>query len=374
MSDIRFHSVRKSYGDKVVFDDLNLHIRSGECFVLVGPSGCGKTVALRLIAGFEAPDEGEISIGDRVVANAKQSLPPEERRIGVVFQDYAVWPHMDVSQNVAYPLKMHKVEKDEAQKRTADAVAQVNLSGYEKRLPSQLSGGQQQRVALARALVAEPEVMLLDEPLTNLDANLREEMRFEIKDLQKKTGSTILYVTHDHEVALAIADRIAVMDSRGRLRQIGTPEAVYEHPADPFVCRFLGVSSFLEMEKKGGRFVVRGTGYSVGTPPAGPLSDESELRVAFRPMDLSVYRTAASVPAAAEGAPAAVAEAVAERVSLLGPIVDYRLRIGEQSLRCQVQTEEAVARDVIVEEGSRIAVAFHDAKWFSAVQDGEEEA
>ncbi len=367
MSDIRFRSVRKSYGAKTVFEDLNLHIRSGECFVLIGPSGCGKTVALRLIAGFEAPDEGEISIGDRTVANPRHSLPPEERRIGVVFQDYAVWPHMDVSENVAYPLKMRKTEKAEAERRTAGAVAQVNLSGYEKRLPSQLSGGQQQRVALARALVAEPEVMLLDEPLTNLDANLREEMRFEIKDLQRKTGATILYVTHDHEVALAIADRIAVMDTKGRLRQIGTPEAVYEHPADPFVCRFLGVSSFLEMERKGERFVVRGTSYSAGTPPAGPLSDASEALAAFRPMDLTIDRAAGNVP---EGS----ALGRVERTSLLGPIVDFRIRIGEQTVRCQAQTEEAVARDTIIEEGSDCVVSFHDAKWFSAVEGAEEEA
>jgi iron(III) transport system ATP-binding protein len=360
MSDIRFHSVRKSYDGKAVLSDLNLHIHSGECFVLIGPSGCGKTVALRLIAGFETPDEGEIRIGDRVVASAKHSLPPEERRIGVVFQDYAVWPHMDVTQNVGYPLKMRRTEKAEAARRTVDAIGQVNLGPYQHRLPSQLSGGQQQRVALARALVAEPEVMLLDEPLTNLDANLREEMRFEIKDLQHKTKSTILYVTHDHEVALAIADRIAVMDSKGRIRQIGTPEAVYEHPADPFVCRFLGVSSFLEMERKGQRFVIRGTDYTVGTPPAGAIADDSEALAAFRPMDMTISRVAGDIP---EGS----AVGIVERTSLLGPIIDFRIRIGEQKLRCQIQTEEAVARDVIINEGSACALSFHDAKWFSAV-------
>ncbi len=367
MSDIRFASVRKSYGEHTVLQDLNLHIHSGECFVLVGPSGCGKTVALRLLAGFEAPDEGEIAIGSRIVADRRRSVPPEERRIGVVFQDYAVWPHMDVSENVSYPLKMRKTEKPEIERRTAEAVAQVNLTGYERRLPSQLSGGQQQRVALARALVAAPEVMLLDEPLTNLDANLREEMRFEIRDLQRRTGSTILYVTHDHEVALAIADRIAVMDGSGRIRQVGTPEAVYEHPADPFVCRFLGVSSFLEAEKRGGRFVVRGTDYAVGVPPAGPIADASEALVSFRPMDLGIYRSDGTAPAES-------AEGVVERASLLGPIVDFRIRIGEQRVRCQIQTEEAVARNVILEEGSPCALTFHDAKWFSAVEGGGEES
>jgi iron(III) transport system ATP-binding protein len=367
MSEIRFHSVRKSYGNKVVLQDLNLHIRSGECFVLIGPSGCGKTVALRLIAGFETPDEGEIKIGERVVASAKHALPPEERRISVVFQDYAVWPHMDVTENVMYPLKMQKIEKAEAARRTSEAIAQVSLDGYERRLPSQLSGGQQQRVALARALVAEPEVILLDEPLTNLDANLREEMRFEIKDLQRKTKATILYVTHDHEVALAIADRIAVMDAKGKIRQIGTPESVYEHPVDPFVCRFLGVSSFLEMEKKGDRFVIRGSDYSVGAPPAGPIADASEARAAFRPMDTSISRLDGPV---SEGC----AAGMVERTSLLGPIIDFRIRIGEQRIRCQIQTEEAVARDVILKEGSPCTLSFHDAKWFSAVESEEEEA
>lgn len=357
MSDIRFTSVRKAYGGKVVLDGLDLHIRSGECFTLVGPSGCGKTVALRLIAGFEKPDSGEIAIGARVVASGgKASLPPEERRIGVVFQDYAVWPHKDVAENVVYPLQMKKLDKLDAERRTAAAIAQVGLKGYEKRLPSQLSGGQQQRVALARALVAAPEVMLLDEPLTNLDANLREEMRFEIKDLQKRNGMTILYVTHDHEVALAIADRIAVMDPKGRIRQIGTPAEVYERPADPFVCKFLGVSSFLEVERYGAEFVVAGTKVSLGTCPDPALSGAAKALAAFRPMDVSIARPAGTKAAAG----------TVERMSLLGPIVDYRIRVGRQALRCQVQTEEAVANDLLIKEGEPCALDFHDAKWFAA--------
>ncbi len=366
MSDIRFRSVRKSYGDRTVFQGLDLHIRSGECFVLVGPSGCGKTVILRLLAGFETPDEGEIAIGERVVASPRHAIPPEDRRIGVVFQDYAVWPHMNVEENVAYPLKMRDVPKPEIAPRVAQAVDQVNLKGYEKRLPSQLSGGQQQRVALSRALVAEGEVMLLDEPLTNLDANLREEMRFEIKALQRKIGATILYVTHDHDVALAIADRIAVMDGHGIIRQIGTPEDVYENPADPFVCRFLGVSSFMETERRGSAQVLRGTDFVLGTPP-DRLGSPSEAVAAFRPMDAVVSR---------EEGPLGEGQALGtvERVSLLGPIVDFRIRIGVQVLRCQVQTEEAVARNVIFEEGETCVVSFHDPKWFSAAESGIEEA
>lgn len=364
MSDIRFSSVRKSYGGKVVFQGLDLHIASGECFVLVGPSGCGKTVALRLAAGFEKPDAGEISIGTRTVANGKSIVPPEDRRIGVVFQDYAVWPHKTVEQNVAYPLEMRKTPRAEAKARTAAAVTQVSLGGYEARLPSQLSGGQQQRVALARALVAAPEVMLLDEPLTNLDANLREEMRFEIKDLQKRNGMTILYVTHDHDVALAIADRIAVMDQSGAIRQIGTPSEVYERPADPFVCRFLGVSSFLDAERRGGGFVVRGTDVSLGAGPGGALGSAKALTAAFRPMDLRLSR-----PVSEAGG-----DGVIERMSLLGPIVDYLIRIGGYTLRCQVQTEEAVSRGLLLGEGSRCSIEFFDAKWFAAEESKVEEA
>ena len=188
MAEVKLEHVRKAYGKKVVYKDLNLTINDGECFTLLGPSGCGKTVMLRMIAGFESPDAGVISIGGEVQSSPadKIMVPPEERNLGVVFQDYAVWPHMTVRENVMYPLQMQKVDKAEAAKRTQDAINSVNLNGLEERLPSQLSGGQQQRVALARALVAEPKIMLLDEPLTNLDANLREEMRFEIRALQRR--------------------------------------------------------------------------------------------------------------------------------------------------------------------------------------------
>jgi iron(III) transport system ATP-binding protein len=364
MSDIRFKAVRKAYGDKVVLDELDLHIRSGECFVLVGPSGCGKTVALRLIAGFEKPDRGEISIGDRIVASGKASVAPEERRIGVVFQDYAVWPHKTVAENVVYPLQMQKVDKESARSRAATAIAQVNLTGYEGRFPSQLSGGQQQRVALARALVAAPEVMLLDEPLTNLDANLREEMRFEIKDLQRTSGMTILYVTHDHEVALAIADRIAVMDQHGAIRQVGAPSEVYEHPVDPFVCRFLGVSSFVPAIRGGGEFVIEGTEVSLGTCPVPALAGAEKVSVAFRPMDIGISRPGADRPA----------NGSVERMSLLGPIVDYLVRVGGHAIRCQVQTEEAIARDLLIPEGAACVLDFFDAKWFAPEATSGEEA
>src|SRR5512140_3151940 len=255
MASVRLDGVTKSFARREVVRDMSVTIRDGECFTFLGPSGCGKTVVLRLIAGFERPDRGVIRIGDTVVADPSRDvyLPPEQRRIGVVFQDYAVWPHKTVFENVVYPLQIQKIARAEAKQRADEAIALVNLDGYADRLPYQLSGGQQQRVALARALVSRPTIMLLDEPLSNPDANLREEMRFEIKALQKRTGVTILYVTHDQEVALAISDRVAIMDAAGAIHQIGSPGEVYESPADRFVFQFLGVCNFVPVESRQGR-------------------------------------------------------------------------------------------------------------------------
>ena len=219
---IKVEGVAKAYGKHQVHKGLDLGIKKGECFTLLGPSGCGKTVLIRLIAGHEVPDEGRIIIDNTTVADSASGeyIPPERRGLGIVFQDYAVWPHMTVYDNIAYPLKMEKRPKDEIDKLVMKMIDIVGMKGLDKRLPSELSGGQQQRVALARALVADPSVMLLDEPLSNLDANLREEMRFEIKALQRQFGITVMYVTHDQEVALAISDRIAIMDNEGHIRQI----------------------------------------------------------------------------------------------------------------------------------------------------------
>lgn len=228
---------------------------------------------LRIIAGFEALDGGSMRIGSEVVADAKTGafLPAEQRSLGVVFQDYAVWPHMTVRQNVGYPLKIAKTNPAEAAALVQKSIDDVNLTGMEDRLPSQLSGGQQQRVALARALVAQPSLLLLDEPLNNLDANLREEMRFEIKTLQKNLGVTILYVTHDQEIALAISDRMAVMDAQGALRQVGTPTELFARPVDEFVFSFLGMSNFLHVrvQNRCGR---------IGRPSLSPFARSRFLR------------------------------------------------------------------------------------------------
>lgn len=255
---IKVENVAKGYAKHQVLQNLDLNIKKGERFTLLGPSGCGKTVLIRLIAGHEVPDAGKISIDNTIVADSSSGkyIPPERRGLGIVFQNYAVWPHMTVYENIAYPLKMEKRPKDEIDKLVMDMVEIVGMKGLEKRLPSELSGGQQQRVALARALVSDPSVMLLDEPLSNLDANLREEMSFEIKALQRKFGITVMYVTHDQEVALAISDRIAIMDAQVHIRQIGTPYEIFEKPADLFIFKFMGIANFLAVKEANGKFVV----------------------------------------------------------------------------------------------------------------------
>ena len=367
MAGIALRGVSKSYGEKRVLRGLDLELRSGECFTILGPSGCGKTVILRLIAGFEKPDEGSVVIGDRVVADAAggRFVPPEERRIGVVFQDYAVWPHKTVRGNVAYPLEVAKVAQRERDERVNAAIEQVNLGGLASRLPYQLSGGQQQRVALARALVARPEVMLLDEPLTNLDAKLREEMRFEIKDLQRQSGVTILYVTHDQEVALAISDRIAIMDAEGRIRQVGSPREVYERPADEFVFRFLGVSNFVEVEA-GGQVGARIAGSGVAFPSEPPASfPAGPALAAFRPMDAALSRPRPGDGAAAAAAVPRCLCGRVKRATMLGPIVDFLVEAGGAALRVQAQTEEALALPGgILREGEDCELELVDVKWF----------
>jgi iron(III) transport system ATP-binding protein len=240
MVSVKFDRVTKILGQSRAVDSLSLEIKPGELFFLLGPSGCGKTTALRLVAGFYTPDEGRIILNER----DQSRVPPHKRNTGMVFQNYALWPHMDVWNNVAYGLKMRRVSEDEKKQRVGHALETVQMETYAKRLPNQLSGGQQQRVALARALVIEPDVILLDEPLSNLDAKLRVEMRTQIKEIHQKIGRTMIYVTHDQAEALSMADRIAVM-RRGRAVQVGTPRQLYTHPESAFVAEFIGGTNLL---------------------------------------------------------------------------------------------------------------------------------
>ena len=238
---IAVRNLTKRFGPLAAVADVTLEIGEGELFTLLGPSGCGKTTLLRLIAGFYAPDEGEIRFDDRRV----NEVPPNERGIGMVFQNYALWPHMSVFENVAYGLKLRKIGRAEIADRVAVVFEKVGLTEFAKRYPGQLSGGQQQRVALARALVLNPRILLLDEPLSNLDAKIRLQVRQEIRKLQKELGITTIYVTHDQEEALTLSDRIAVFN-RGKVFQVGPPKELYERPGNRFVADFIGINNLID--------------------------------------------------------------------------------------------------------------------------------
>jgi len=238
--EISIREVVKRFGPVIAVDRADLMVRDGELFTLLGPSGCGKTTLLRLLAGFYQPDAGEIRFGDRVV----NGRAPYERNIGMVFQNYALWPHMTVAGNVTYGLRLRKLTGGEIAARLAEGLRKVNLTGYESRYPGQLSGGQQQRVALARALVLNPDLLLLDEPLSNLDAKIRVQVRAEIKKLQGELGITTIYVTHDQEEALSLSDRVAVMKD-GRVQQVGAPKELYERPRTRFVADFVGTNNLV---------------------------------------------------------------------------------------------------------------------------------
>jgi len=229
----------KSFGAFKALDDVSLAVADGEFVAILGPSGCGKTTLLRQVAGFDRPDAGRILIGDNVVSTPDRQLPPEERRIGIVFQSYALWPHMTVAENVAYGLTVAGVRDPERTRRVNAALALVELEGFAERRPALLSGGQRQRVALARCLVTEPSLVLLDEPLANLDVHLRAAMEREFRRFHERTGTTMIYITHDQKEAMALADRIAVMD-KGRVLQFATPSELYREPADETVARFIG--------------------------------------------------------------------------------------------------------------------------------------
>ena len=245
MASVDLRGLTKRFGSLAVVDNVSLRIDHGQLVCLLGPSGCGKTTTLRLIAGFLEPSDGEIHVGDRLVSSKARTLPPEQRNMSMIFQSYALWPHMTVTENIVYGLRLRKMDRDTIAKKLAAILATTKLEALAQRYPGELSGGQQQRVALARALIVEPETLLLDEPLSNLDANLREEMRFEIRRLHDEYRYTTVYVTHDQSEAMTTADLIAVMNG-GRIDQLGTPEDIYARPQSEFVARFIGASNVIK--------------------------------------------------------------------------------------------------------------------------------
>ena len=273
---VRLESVTKRFGDVRAVDGIDLDVADGEFFSMLGPSGSGKTTTLRMIAGFELPTEGRILLHGEDVSRK----PPFERDVNTVFQDYALFPHMTVAQNVEYGLLVKKVPRDERARRVTEALRMVRLDGFDARKPGQLSGGQRQRVALARALVNRPRVLLLDEPLGALDLKLREEMQIELKSIQQQVGITFIYVTHDQEEALTMSDRLAVFN-RGRIEQVGTPADVYERPATRFVAGFVGTSNLLSGEVarsivgEAGTFTVRPEKIHLAEPDSAVGADES---------------------------------------------------------------------------------------------------
>jgi ABC-type Fe3+/spermidine/putrescine transport system ATPase subunit len=321
---ITIESVVRSFSAVRAVDDVSLAIRDGEFFTLLGPSGCGKTTLLRMVAGFCELDSGRILFGEQRI----DTLPPHKRNTGMVFQNYAVFPNLTVGGNVAYGLRARKIRGDEIKERVERALKLVQLSGYGERWPHQLSGGQLQRVAIARAVVIEPHVLLLDEPLSNLDAKLRVEMRGEIRHLQKLLGITVLYVTHDQEEALAVSDRIAVMRA-GRVEQIATPRAIYEQPETPFVASFVGTTNLLNgtiKSRTAGDAEIAFAGTTMRTVSAHGAVGEAVV-LSLRPETLRLLGAGETVPSGW-----ATLNGTLGEIEYLGPVTRFAVALPDSSL------------------------------------------
>jgi putative spermidine/putrescine transport system ATP-binding protein len=337
----------KKYAGHVAVSEVNLKIASGEFFSLLGPSGCGKSTTLRMVAGFVTPDDGRIFIdGDDIV-----DRPPEKRDVGIVFQNYAIFPHMNVADNIAFGLRMRKVERGEIARRVRDALQQVGLAGYEQRFQKQLSGGEQQRVALARVLVTRPRILLLDEPLSALDKNLREEMKYWIKDLQKSLGITTIYVTHDQGEALTMSDRIGVMN-KSRVVRVGTPTEIYERPGDLFVTTFIGESNLLDatVQHTGADSVdlALGNGGKVRAPSRKGLTAGQRVKLVIRPENILLDANGIDGLASLQ--------ATVEAKIYQGALIRYRLSAAGQPLVAEVQNQAGRAQH---DAGSMITAYWH---------------
>jgi iron(III) transport system ATP-binding protein len=352
MAGISIERVSKRYGTVAAVRDLSLEVRDREFVTLLGPSGCGKTTLLRLIAGFLTPDEGVIRVDGLTLSSTDTVVPPERRGMGMVFQNYAIWPHKTVYENVAFGLEVRGVRRSEARERVARVLDLVNLAGLERRFPGELSGGQQQRVALARSLVVEPKILLLDEPLSNLDAKLRERMRWELKELQRRTGITFVYVTHDQAEAMALSDRIAVLH-RGMLLQSGPPREVYARPASREVADFMGLVNLLP-----GRVVRAAADDSLvsvaGSKPvrlslAPVLEVGSGVQVAIRPESLRLAPDGADLTDAAAG----LLRGKVADLTFLGNLIDCHLVL-DDGTRVRVQADP----DASLQIGQALRVAF----------------
>ena len=354
-------------------DGVSFQVEAGTFYTLLGPSGCGKTTTLRCVAGLERPDGGTIVVAGRSVSGNGQFVPPHKRDIGMVFQSYAIWPHMSVFENVAFPLRVARgIPGSELKRRVEEALATVRLAGFEGRMATQLSGGQQQRLALARALVRRPKLLLLDEPLSNLDAKLREHMRTEVRELQRALGITTLYVTHDQAEALSMSNRIAVME-HGRIMQEGPPREIYQRPATRFVADFVGNANFLEATVRGRSGPVS----MVLDTPAGPLQAScpegvqpgEQVTLSIRPENLRVHKVQPT-------GGANVLPGIIEQQMFLGDSLDCRIRVGEASLLSRQHPMGATRRgdQVYVEFPVELCTVLTEAHGVSAAAYATDEA
>ncbi|MBR6186513.1 MAG: ABC transporter ATP-binding protein [Clostridia bacterium] len=350
---INFDHVVKRYGDNVIIPDLSLQVKEGEFFTLLGPSGCGKTTLLRMVAGFNSIEGGTISFDSQVI----NDIAPSKRNIGMVFQNYAVFPHMTVRKNVEFGLKNRKLPKEEIKKRVDDILDTVKITQYADRLPERLSGGQQQRVALARAIVIRPNLLLMDEPLSNLDAKLRIEMRNAIKLIQNEVGITTIYVTHDQEEAMAVSDRIAVMNN-GVIQHISSPKSIYQRPANLFVANFIGHSNTLKAKADvQGKKLVFENGYALSYDGFSEKAKDGDVKVSVRPEEFVIQQ------ADRPGVPATVKSSI-----FLGLMTTYFVELfsGET-----VEITDVSSISNILPNGTKVSLTFDAEKINVFTTDGE---
>jgi len=344
---VSLEGINLSFGKTQVLKGIDLQIEPGEFFAFLGPSGCGKTTLLRLVAGFESAQEGHVIIGNQEVSR----LPPWKRNLGMVFQNYALWPHMTVRKNVAFGLEERRVPRSEIKKRVDQALELVGLLDLADRRPSQLSGGQQQRVALARTIVIEPKVLLLDEPLSNLDAKLRVQMRRELRQLQRKLSVTTIFVTHDQEEANTTADRIAVIND-GIVQQIGTPMELYDRPANLFVANFLGVANVVEgtVKREEGKAVFHSSDGLMTVPLASGYQGSGSI--VFRPQNLTIHpRDFKPLPGTTQLA------GTVEHKEFLGGVVRYRVAVGRHYILVDAPYQRG---EVTLSEGVQVKICLNN--------------
>lgn len=354
MASIKFDHVSFAYGEKQILKDFSLEVEDSQIMCLVGPSGCGKTTLIRCLLGFNKPSSGEIWIGDRCVFSQTKRIhvPPERRDVGVVFQDYAVWPHMTVLENVCYPMKKRRLSKEEIKRKAENALKQVRMSDYAGYLPSQLSGGQQQRVAIARALVSSDEVIVMDEPITNLDAKLRKEMLIEIRQIQKNIGTTIFYITHDQEASLQLCDKMAIMNASGELCQLGADEDIILRPANRFVFEFIGVSNFFPLKRQGGKWCFygqEGLVYDGAVPEA--FEQAGQVDMGIRPNNI-VFD------------PASPIRGRVKRSVFLGSEYDYFVDFNGREIRVQKNAFDALQAGRVEKENEAVGLKFLNPEFY----------